>query len=448
MQAKWNVLMPAALAATALATAVAISIFRAALGPGAWDLLLGGAASVVLGAAVGTALAGLAARPLREAARKALRETGAPAGEIERSESLPEAEAAALGLDRAAGALRALRQEAEAEVGAAARASEALRNRYRDWAAVVSVQGESLAESSKAAARLGGAATEMQRKFRTLDVSAKAGAQAVQDLSALAARAKGLEEAVGLSQEAANTAEEGAQVVKEMADGMSRLDSSVKAAAEIIQKLGKSSDEIGEIIRVIDDIADQTNLLALNAAIEAARAGEQGRGFAVVADEVRKLAERTQKATKEIVGMIKNIQAETGGAVGSMEGGTREVADSVARSKKTGQTLGKIVSSAQKVSAIVKTIQAEAEERKRHQEKVAASAAGLSEALDALLALGEEQRAERERLERGVAALETGHRALLPGLGDLERDADALARKLGSCRESLEGRGRDGIRNP
>ncbi len=129
--------------------------------------------------------------------------------------------------------------------------------------------------------------------------------------------------AAAASQQAAEMAREGGKVVEETLSRMRTISASVSDTARKVQELGKRSDEIGRISGVIDDIADQTNLLALNAAIEAARAGEQGRGFAVVADEVRKLAERTGNATKEIAGMIRNIQAETKTAVAAMRAGSR-----------------------------------------------------------------------------------------------------------------------------
>jgi methyl-accepting chemotaxis protein len=153
-----------------------------------------------------------------------------------------------------------------------------------------------------------------------------------------------------LAHKAREVAERGGTAVNETVKGMKRIADVVNRSAETVRALGHSSSQIGEIIRVIDDIADQTNLLALNAAIEAARAGEQGRGFAVVADEVRKLAERTTRATKEIASMIKTIQNDTTQAVQSMEVGTKEVDQGFALADQAAGSLRGIVETSQGVT--------------------------------------------------------------------------------------------------
>jgi methyl-accepting chemotaxis protein len=172
---------------------------------------------------------------------------------------------------------------------------------------------------------------------------------------------------------AGNSAKIGGKVVEDTIEGMNRIAEVVKKSAETVQALGKSSDQIGEIIQVIDDIADQTNLLALNAAIEAARAGEQGRGFAVVADEVRKLAERTTKATKEIAGMIKQIQKDTTGAVESMSKGTDEVEKGKALADKAGESLKEIICGAEMVVDVVNQVAAASEEQSSTSEQISKS---------------------------------------------------------------------------
>ena len=171
---------------------------------------------------------------------------------------------------------------------------------------------------------------------------------------------------------------EGGKVVEETIEGMNRVAQVVKQSAETVQALGKSSDQIGEIVQVIDDIADQTNLLALNAAIEAARAGEQGRGFAVVADEVRKLAERTTKATKEIATMIRQIQKDTEGAVVSMNRGTEEVEKGKALADKAGQSLKQIISGAQDVVDMSTQVAAASEEQSSAAEQISKNIEAIS----------------------------------------------------------------------
>ncbi len=137
----------------------------------------------------------------------------------------------------------------------------------------------------------------------------------------------------------------------------------VKQTATRIDALGTRSEQIGEIIGTIEDIADQTNLLALNAAIEAARAGEQGRGFAVVADEVRALAERTTRATKEIGEMIKAIQSETREAVLSMEEGVKEAEKGAVSSEKSGESLKEILEQINEVTMQINQIATAAEQQ-------------------------------------------------------------------------------------
>jgi methyl-accepting chemotaxis protein len=169
-------------------------------------------------------------------------------------------------------------------------------------------------------------ATAEQMSVGTEEVAAQAGtvATASEEMSATSADiARNCHMAADSAQQAATTTQNGFEVVRHTVDGIRQRGEEARTNAKNIESLGARSDQIGAIVGTIEDIADQTNLLALNAAIEAARAGEQGRGFAVVADEVRALAERTTRATREIGEMIKAIQNETRSAIVTMEAGVK-----------------------------------------------------------------------------------------------------------------------------
>lgn len=158
-------------------------------------------------------------------------------------------------------------------------------------------------------------------------------------------------------------ASEGSEKVVETVEKMDNIATVVADAAHNVQKLGQSSEQIGEILQVINEIADQTNLLALNAAIEAARAGEHGRGFAVVADEVRKLAERTSKATQEIADMIGNIQEEMYNAVSTINNGTKEAEEGKELANQAGKAIAKITSSIDNTVEMINQVAAASEEQ-------------------------------------------------------------------------------------
>ncbi len=165
------------------------------------------------------------------------------------------------------------------------------------------------------------------------------------------------------SEIANNSAVTGENIIQEIIRSMGRIDESVKESALIIHKLGERSDQIGEIAGIINDIAEQTNLLALNAAIEAARAGEHGRGFAVVADEVRKLAERTTGATKQIGETIQTMQSEMKNAVVSMEGGVKEVEVGNNETAKSGNALKEILQQINTLGSQINQIAVASEEQ-------------------------------------------------------------------------------------
>jgi len=183
--------------------------------------------------------------------------------------------------------------------------------------------------------------------------------------------------------ETAGLARNGASVVERSVQESNAIAGTVSESARVVQILGEKSKQIGEIVGVINDIADQTNLLALNAAIEAARAGEQGRGFAVVADEVRKLAERTGKATSEIGEMIGSIQTEVDSAITAMRETSGKVEAGLKYSSEAGQQLQGIVRSVEGLQSMVQQIASATEEMSSTSEAISgdiqAIAAGAGE---------------------------------------------------------------------
>ncbi|MDA8415047.1 MAG: bacteriohemerythrin [Desulfobacteraceae bacterium] len=229
---------------------------------------------------------------------------------------------------------------------------------------IISLVMQNATQVAEAATELNGRAEAMVQGADRVATDASSVANATAEMSDTSNDiAANCIRAVEASRQATELTQQGTEVVNGTIAVMARIADQVRSSAATVGLLGAKSDQIGAIVGTIQDIADQTNLLALNAAIEAARAGDMGRGFAVVADEVRALAERTTKATREIGSMIKAIQAETNGAVESMNRGVADVQDGTAEAARSGATLGQILDQVSEVTQQINQIATAAEEQ-------------------------------------------------------------------------------------
>ncbi len=257
-------------------------------------------------------------------------------------------------------------------------------------------QATAIGTTSEAMSRLSGAVGDIRRATGEQAAGMQRAAEMRAGLAdTLHQVAQATDAVVQEALSSAKAADEGIKFAVQTMDGMQRVNDTTEQLASRVRDLGRRSDQIGAIVETIDDIASQTNLLALNAAIEAARAGEHGKGFAVVADEVRKLAERSSVATKEIGGLIKGIQKTVSEAVVAMSESAGEVEAGVTQANNAGHALESIVKAADAVYQ-------QADQATKAAEKMNAAANELVTAVDSVSAVIEENTAATEEMSAGA----------------------------------------------
>ena len=263
--------------------------------------------------------------------------------------------------------------------------------------------GAAMHEVAQASEQSARGASEVAQGSASQAASVALGSEQVKELvTAIQSVVRDTEAATKSAVQVNGTVTTGSEAVEKTVAGMGRIQSAVSESAGVIASLGQTSAKIGGIVQTINEIAGQTNLLALNAAIEAARAGEAGRGFAVVADEVRKLAERCAMATKDIGGLIGEIQSQTQQAVSAMELGTREVIAGTSLAGEAGSSLARIQAVVSEMSAQVVSISAAAEEMSASAEEVSGTISEVAAVVEESSAAAEEMSASAEQVSASV----------------------------------------------
>lgn len=259
--------------------------------------------------------------------------------------------------------------------------------------------GAAMHEVAQASEQSARGASEIAQGSSSQAASVAGGSEQVKELvAAVLGVTQDTEAASQSAQLATQTAAAGARAVEQTVAGMGRIQEGSGQVAEAIASLGQTSAKIGGIVQTIDEIAGQTNLLALNAAIEAARAGEAGRGFAVVADEVRKLAERCTTATKDIGGLIGDIQSQTRQAVSAMEAGKVDVVAGMSLAGEAGAALARIQAVVSDISGRIISISAASEEMSASAQEVSGTISEVAAVIEESSAAAEEMSASAEQV--------------------------------------------------